>query len=84
MKFHERLKQTRKRRYGAKEGDEEEDPKPKGPNCHNCVSFEITWDFKFPYGCKAMGFKTRKIPTMEVYEASGFHCQKFQPKNKKK
>lgn len=84
MKFHERLQQMRNRRYGIKETEEAADPKTKGPNCRGCVSFEITWDFTFPYGCKAMGFKTRKIPSMEVYEASGIHCQMFQPKPTKK
>ncbi len=84
MKFHERLEQTRKRRYGVKPGAKEETDKANAPNCYHCADFEITWDVNFPYGCKAMGFKTRKMPTQEVFEASGIQCQMFKPKPKKK
>ena len=83
MKFHERLEQARKRRYGSKDEKKDQEAKPSGPNCRNCISFEITWDFRFPYGCKAMGFKTRKVPSLEVFESSGIQCQMFQPKPKK-
>ncbi|MBN2329618.1 MAG: uracil-DNA glycosylase [Candidatus Omnitrophica bacterium] len=53
-------------------------------NCRNCAHFYITWDKNFPYGCRIMGFKTRRLPCMTVYESSGMDCQSFQPKVNKK
>lgn len=47
------------------------------PVCHNCEHYYITWDQNFPYGCRAMGFKSRKRPSQDVYESSGMDCQLF-------
>jgi hypothetical protein len=49
-------------------------------DCRKCSFFYITWDKKFPYGCKAMGFKTHLMPSMEVRQASGVECLRFEPK----
>ncbi|WP_029523244.1 hypothetical protein [Persephonella sp. KM09-Lau-8] len=49
-------------------------------NCHKCEYFYITWDKNFPYGCKAFGFKSRLIPSIEVKKASGKECLQFKPK----
>jgi len=49
-------------------------------NCFDCIHFFITWDEKFPRGCKAMDFKTKKIPSLVVYEASGMPCTRFKQK----
>ncbi|MGA1868859.1 MAG: uracil-DNA glycosylase [bacterium] len=49
-------------------------------NCYKCHYFYITWDKNFPYGCKAMGFKTKKTPSAMVRESSGFVCQSFKKK----
>ena len=51
------------------------------PNCYNCKFYYVTWDEDFPYGCKALGFKTRKIPTEVVFESSGMRCLAFSKKN---
>ena len=51
--------------------------KRKGPDCFECVHFHITWDKHFPYGCRAMGFKTRGMPSEEVLRASGEHCLRY-------
>jgi hypothetical protein len=53
-------------------------------DCRQCNFFYITWDKKFPYGCKAMGFKTLMIPSMEVRQASGMGCLRFEPKADRK
>lgn len=53
------------------------EPETRRPECHKCEHFHITWDQNFPYGCKAMGFKTRKRPSQDVYESSGMDCQLF-------
>jgi len=46
-------------------------------NCRKCKYFYITWDKRFPYGCKAMNFKSKKLPSMEVKLTSGISCTKF-------
>lgn len=50
-------------------------------DCFTCSNFYITWDKDFPYGCRAMGFKTRNMPSDEVYKASGENCLGFRPKD---
>lgn len=52
-------------------------------NCFHCIHFFITWDDRFPRGCRAMDFKSSKMPSTVVYEASGMQCAKFQPKKQK-
>ena len=51
-------------------------------NCFNCIYFYVTWDDKFPRGCRAMDFKTNKIPSMLVRESSGMECTRFKAKKK--
>ncbi|MDP3148874.1 MAG: uracil-DNA glycosylase [Ignavibacteria bacterium] len=53
-------------------------------NCRQCTHFYITWDKNFPYGCKAFGLKTKRIPSAEVYLSSGKDCLKFTPKENHK
>ncbi|MCX5909229.1 MAG: uracil-DNA glycosylase [Deltaproteobacteria bacterium] len=48
--------------------------------CFKCQHFYITWDKSFPRGCKAMGFKSKKMPSIVVYEASGTVCLRFSKK----
>ncbi len=51
-------------------------------NCFNCTHFFITWDDTFPRGCKAMDFKSRKMPSVAVFDASGMTCKRFKAKKK--
>ena len=53
-------------------------------NCYKCKYFYITWDKNFPYGCKAMKFKTKKLPSKVVKENSNMTCQSFIKKIKSK
>jgi hypothetical protein len=48
--------------------------------CFDCKYFFITWDDRFPRGCRAMDFKSKKMPSKLVYEASGMPCTKFKLK----
>ncbi|MDD4527368.1 MAG: uracil-DNA glycosylase [Candidatus Margulisbacteria bacterium] len=50
--------------------------------CKRCKFFYITWDSKFPYGCKALGFKSKKYPCDEVRQSSSMECQYFQESTK--
>jgi len=52
------------------------------PKCTQCVHYFITYDPRFPYGCRAMNFKSRTLPQNEVEAASGMPCQMFQARSK--
>jgi len=49
-------------------------------SCRKCKHFAITWDSQKPYGCKAFGIKSKQMPSIEVYYASGRDCLKFEAK----
>ncbi len=51
-----------------------------GPDCFKCRFLTITWNKDFPYACRGMGFKSRRIPSQEVFRSSGMPCQMFSPK----
>jgi len=51
--------------------------------CLNCIHYYITWDKKFPKGCKGFGFKSAKMPCDVVVESSGAVCKMHVPKEKK-
>ena len=48
--------------------------------CKGCIHFFVTYDPHFPYGCRSMGFKSRRYPHVEVEEATGESCQAHQTK----
>jgi hypothetical protein len=60
-------------------GNPPESPK-KGPNCWECRYLAITWDVRTPYGCKYMGFRSKFIPSLEVFRTDGRFCGAFDPK----
>ncbi|MCR8634278.1 uracil-DNA glycosylase [Paenibacillus sp. N5-1-1-5] len=49
-------------------------------NCMKCQHFYVTWDPKFPKGCKAFGFKSHNMPSLTVLSSSGKTCMNFEPK----
>jgi hypothetical protein len=49
--------------------------------CIKCRYYQVTWDPRQPYGCRAHGFKSHRNPAIIVYESSGIECQLFQAKN---
>ncbi|WP_047239140.1 hypothetical protein [Chromobacterium subtsugae] len=50
------------------------------PLCLGCQHYFITYRPGFPYGCRAMGFASKRAPCVDVQEASGHPCIRFQPK----
>jgi len=46
-------------------------------NCFFCEHFFITHEARYPYGCRAMGFKAPRMPAVDVYYASGTDCTLF-------
>ena len=50
------------------------------PRCNLCAHYYITHDLHFPYGCRALDFKSRRLPQYEVMAASQQRCLAFKPK----
>jgi hypothetical protein len=46
-------------------------------NCFFCRYFYLTDQVKAPYGCRAHGFTTFRMPSVDVYEASEEDCALF-------
>ena len=46
-------------------------------NCFFCEHFYITHEFKSPYGCRAKGFKSIRMPAVDVYNNSEMDCALF-------
>lgn len=44
------------------------------PRCTGCAHYHITHDIRFPYGCRALHFKSARQPILDVVEASGQSC----------
>ena len=55
-------------------------PNPPVPHCRACVHYYITHDARFPYGCRAMDFKSKRLPLQDVLAASGEPCKLKQNK----
>ncbi|APH03319.1 uracil-DNA glycosylase [Bacillus weihaiensis] len=49
-------------------------------NCIKCKYFYVTWDKKFPNGCRAYGFKSASRPSIMVKKSSGLTCMKYENK----
>ena len=59
-------------------------PSEVGIDCFSCSHFYITYDPPFPYGCRAVGFKSRRMPSQEMLASSGIDCQYFVEKEKRR
>lgn len=46
-------------------------------NCLFCEHFHLTREARFPYGCRALGFKTFRMPSVDVFYASEKDCSLF-------
>lgn len=51
-------------------------------NCLKCEFFYVSWDPKFPRGCRFYGFKSKQLPSITVEQSTGSSCQVFSPKEK--
>jgi len=58
-------------------------PAQNRPNCTGCRHYYITWEPSHPYGCRAYGFKSRRVPGAVVIESSGKECILFKPAKRK-
>lgn len=52
-----------------------------GIPCRRCIHYYVTWDERAPHGCRAMGFKSRRMPILVVRETTpSLDCLRFQPR----
>jgi len=49
-------------------------------DCLKCKHYYVTWDPKFPKGCRFFGFKGMLYPSLTVLKSSGETCKGFSPK----
>lgn len=56
------------------------DREPGKIDCLGCTHFQVTWDPDHPRACRAMGFKGKAWPCLEVLHTSGERCLLYQPK----
>ena len=52
--------------------------------CSDCVHYYVTYNPTFPYGCRAVGFKSRTLPDRAVTAHSGLPCQFFTAKARRR
>ncbi|PAB59184.1 uracil-DNA glycosylase [Anaeromicrobium sediminis] len=45
--------------------------------CKKCKHYYITWNNKFPNGCKLYGIKSNQLPSILVYRSTGKKCEYF-------
>jgi hypothetical protein len=43
-------------------------------SCFGCRYFVINHDIRHPYSCQAFGFRTKRLPALEVVASSGQAC----------
>jgi hypothetical protein len=55
-----------------------------GIDCHKCKHYYVTWDKRFPHGCRAMKFKGKALPSVTVFSSSNMLCQLFAEKHLEK
>jgi hypothetical protein len=48
--------------------------------CRNCKHYFVSWDKHSPHGCRAIGFKSRQLPSRLVHKISGSTCLRYTPK----
>ena len=49
-------------------------------DCNSCAHFFITWNKRFPFGCRAMGFMTSNSPSKDVIEVEVRDCLAYKNK----
>lgn len=46
-------------------------------NCFFCEHFYITYEQRYPYGCRIIGFKSARMPSVDVSINSNMPCGLF-------
>ncbi|MBR9981910.1 MAG: uracil-DNA glycosylase [Desulfatitalea sp.] len=58
-------------------------PPLKRITCHKCRHYYVTWESAHPHGCRALGFKSKHLPSAVVRSSSGAACLYFEAKTLK-
>lgn len=53
-------------------------------DCMKCIHFAVTWEPNSPKSCKLYGFKSARMPSLVVLQASGVPCMGFERKEVRK
>jgi len=53
-------------------------------NCFQCIHFSVTWEPDFPKACSLFGFKTKNLPSADVFESTNTVCMGFEKKTSDK
>ncbi|HEY8343564.1 MAG TPA: uracil-DNA glycosylase [Bacillota bacterium] len=53
----------------------------KKTDCLKCKYYYVTWEQKFPNGCKFFGFKSQYRPSLVVWQTTGQKCEAYTIKN---
>ena len=48
--------------------------------CYSCRHFFVTWQERYPYGCKAFNMKSKTLPCLKVFQESRKNCLYYQTK----
>jgi len=54
--------------------------KRRAPDCLSCTHFHVTWDPAYPRACDEFDIKSRNLPSVEVFRATGLHCPSYERK----
>lgn len=46
--------------------------------CFGCAHLVTTYERSFPYACRLMGMKSRALPSIEVFKATGEECRGYE------
>ena len=49
----------------------------RGPNCWQCRFFGVSHVPATPYVCRAMGFQSKNLPSLDVLRIDGQFCRAF-------
>ena len=50
-------------------------PQPeKIPECRSCRHYFVTYEARWPHGCRAFDMKSKRLPCLEVAANSGERC----------
>jgi hypothetical protein len=50
------------------------------PTCHGCRHFQVTYQRDWPYACLAFDLRAKRLPSLEVQDASGEPCRAREPR----
>lgn len=51
----------------------------RAPDCRRCLFFSVSGDPSMPYACAQFGIKSARLPSHDVFLATGHHCPVFNP-----